>query len=357
MTSPATRRPAQRASNYVRLAVTVASLTAVGLACGSSGGNGDAIAAGSATAEAPPTTLDRLTAAYPDTPLDPSSEAWQMLLGDPGFETQAVAVVEFAALKESNGARADYDAYLEQFAPAVGQAGGAMLSINDILMPGLEGLESYEGGVSWVATFPSIAAYVEAMLDERAVTAAEQRRNAIEEAQVLMGPNLVPDVILQLPPNEPVSDFPSDRVKGKSVDQIVAELLAVYPSGGADPTESTLRAMIEYDGFADQGVHYINLYRFTERGEASLGEYNAAALPAVLAHGGRPKVLANVTHNLVGPTAWDRFIFVSWPSFAVFTDLRLDPTYIEAQKDRVVSAEQYGNLITIARAISLERAE
>jgi hypothetical protein len=31
-------------------------------------------------------------------------------------------------------------------------------------------------------------------------------------------------------------------------------------------------------------------------------------------------------------------------------DLRLDPVYLEAQKSRVVSANQYGNLVTVARA-------
>jgi uncharacterized protein (DUF1330 family) len=354
MTPVVQRRSISRASDYLWRAATLVSLTAVALACGGSSDDSESRVAPTATA-APATMIDRLVAAYSDESLDPSAAAWQNLLEDPGFETQPVAVVEFVSLKE--GARADYDAYLQQFVPAIEQAGGAMLSINDILMPGLEGLESYEGGVSLVATFPTIAAYVEAMLDARVVEAAHKRRGAIDEAQVLMGPNLVPDVILQLPPNEPASDFPSDRVTGKSTDQIVDELLTVYPSGGADPTEETLRRMIEFEGFADQRVQYINLYRFTEGGEASLGEYNAAALPAVLAHGGRPKVLANVTHHLVGPTAWDRFIFVSWPSFAVFTDLRLDPTYIEAQKDRVVSAEQYGNLITVARPLSVERAE
>jgi hypothetical protein len=68
-------------------------------------------------------------------------------------------------------------------------------------------------------------------------------------------------------------------------------------------------------------------------------------------------VLANVTHHLVGPTEWSRFIFVSWPSFAVFTDLRLDPTYVEAQRDRVVSAEEYGNLVNIARADRKEQKQ
>jgi uncharacterized protein (DUF1330 family) len=142
-------------------------------------------------------------------------------------------------------------------------------------------------------------------------------------------------------------------VIGKSQEQIVADLLAVYPSGGADPTESTLESIVDYDGFADQRVYFINLYAFNDTpdgGAAALGEYNAEALPVVLAHGGRPKVLADVSHHLVGPTAWDRFIFVSWPSLAVFMDLRLDPVYLEAQKSRVVSANQYGNLVTVSRA-------
>ena len=89
-----------------------------------------------------------------------------------------------------------------------------------------------------------------------------------------------------------------------------------------------------------------------QRIDATALHRNAAALPVVLAHGARPKVLANVRHHLAGPIAWERFIFVAWPSFAVFTDLRLDPTYIEAQRDRVVSAEEYGNLVTIARSDS-----
>jgi hypothetical protein len=42
-------------------------------------------------------------------------------------------------------------------------------------------------------------------------------------------------------------------------------------------------------------------------------------------------------------------IFVRWPSLAVFTDLRLDPSYLEAQKHRVESAETYGNFVTIKR--------
>jgi hypothetical protein len=189
------------------------------------------------------------------------------------------------------------------------------------------------------------------MLDERTMAAAQARREAVAEAYVLAGPNMVPEAIVsQLPDNAPASNFPRDHVLQAPAEDIVEELLTVYPSGGADPTRETLEAMLAYEGFADQRVHFINLYRFTEGGAQSLTEYNAGAFPVVVAHGGRPKVLVDVTHRLVGPIEWDRFIFVSWASLATFTQLRLDPQYLEAQKDRVVSGEQYGNLINIARA-------
>jgi len=333
------------------VALLIAGL-ALGAACGGSpdAGNGDTdVASGTSTPDTR-TPLERLTAIYADPAVDPSAAAWEELLADPAFETQPVAVVEFVQLREDDGAKAAYDAYANAFAQATADAGGQMVSINDTLMPGLEGLEPYEGGVSWVATYPSMSAYVDAMLDPAVVAVAGKRREGVAEAQVLMGPDLLPEVIKQLGPNEPASDFPSDRVRGKTPEEVVADLLQIYPSGGADPTAEALLRMASFEGWTDQRVHYINLYRFTPGGEQSLSEYNAGALPVVLAHGGRPKVLVNVTHHLVGPIAWDRFIFVSWPSLAVFTDLRLDPTYVEAQKDRVASAEQYGNLITIARA-------
>jgi uncharacterized protein (DUF1330 family) len=298
----------------------------------------------------PSTPLGRLTAAYNDPALDPSPAAWEALLADEGFDTQPVAIVEFVQLKDDPRARANYDAFVDTFGGALFDNGGLIISVNDTLMPGLEGLEGYRGGVSWVAEAPSLSAFVDTMLNPRVVRDNESRRAAITKAQLLVGPNLLPDLIKQLGPNEPASDFPSGRVQGKTTEQIVSELSAIYPSGGADPSTETLTAIADYEGFEAQRVHFINLYRFkADGGEVALSEYNAAALPVVLAHGGRPKVLANVTHHLIGPTSWDRFIFVSWPSLAVFTDLRLDPAYVEAQKSRVVSAEEYGNLITIAR--------
>lgn len=350
------RRGTASLTHSTRAVVQLGTMIAAGLiasvACGGSlSDSGNTRATPTIDAQ-PATPLERLIAAYPDGTVDPSPDAWRALLADEGFATDPVAVVEFVRLRPGDDASASYDVFLDALIAAAGKNGGEILSVNDTLMPGLEGLEGYEGGVSWIASFPSIRAYVDVALDEGVIAAAEKRRESVAEAQVLVGPNLIPDRIRQLPPNEPASAFPSARVIGKSAAQIVDELLAIYPSGGADPTKRTLESMVAFEGFADQRVHFINLYRFNdapEGGAGALGEYNAAALPSVLAHGGRPKVLANVSHHLVGPTAWDRFIFVSWPSLAVFTDLRLEPAYIEAQKDRVVSGEQYGNLITIAR--------
>jgi uncharacterized protein (DUF1330 family) len=295
--------------------------------------------------------LDRLVAAYDDPSLDPSRSAWAKLLADPGFDSSPIAVTEFVRLAPEANAAASYDAWLDALSAAVGDGGGEMVGVHDVMFPGLDEPAGYGGGVAWVATFPSIRAYAAVMLDARVTGAAASRRAAVTAAQVLAGADRLPAAARLLPPNEPASAFPSDRVAGKSGAEIVDAMLQVYPAGGADPTRERLEAIVAHPGFADQRVHYLNLYEFNQDGgEVALNEYNAAAQPAVLAHGARPKVLANVTHHLVGPTPWSRFILVAWPSLAVFMDLRLDPTYIEAQKHRVVSASRYGNLMMISRA-------
>ncbi len=347
------RRFSDQPRRYAALLIIALVGLTFGLACTSSDDGADSTPIAPPVTATPATLIGQLTAAYADPVLDPLAAAWQALLDDPAFATAPVAIVEFARLRDDADATSNYDAFVAAFTDAIVKAGGTVLSQNDILFPGLEGLEGYADGVSWVAEVPSLSAYVDAMLDASVIAAAGKRRAAVSEAQVLVGPNLLPDVIKNLPPNEPASDFPSERVQGKTPQQIIDELLAIYPSGGADPTTETLRAMVEFEGFQTQRVHFINLYRFNNDpggGQTALNEYNAGALPFALAHGARPKVLANVTHHLVGPIAWDRFIFVSWPSLAVFTDLRLEPGYVEAQRSRVVSADQYGNLITIARA-------
>lgn len=294
--------------------------------------------------------LDELAAAHGDAALDPSRKAWERLLADPGFETSPIAVTEFVRFTDADPASAGYDTWLDAVSAATADAGGTIVGVHDIMFPGLDEPAGYGGGVAWVATYPTMRAYAEMMLDARVTRAAAARRTAIAAAQILAGPDLLPAAARLLPPNEPASAFPSGRVAGKSVSEIVDALLAVYPAGGADPTRQRLEAITSHPGFTHQRVHYLNLYAFKGGdGERELNEYNAAAQPAVLAHGARPKVLANVTHHLAGPTAWGRFILVSWPSLAVFTDLRLDPVYIEAQKHRIVSASRYGNLMMIAR--------
>ena len=285
--------------------------------------------------------VDQLRDAYPDRSLDPRPARWRELVADDAFDTEPIAVVEFVRLLPRRRAKALYDTYVEALAEATTRHEGTMLSVNDTLMPGLEELKGYDNGTSWVAEFPSRRAYVETVLDPRVVTAAKARRRALAEAQLMIGIDALPEAITQLPPNEPASAFPSDLVTGKRPEQIVEDLLAVYPSGGADPTEKTLNAIVRWKGFADPRVHFINLYQY--------GDAAGAALPAVLAHGARPQVLMDVAHHLVGPVEWNRVIFVSWPSFAVFFDLRLDPVYIHAQQSRLVAAERYGNLITVAR--------
>jgi uncharacterized protein (DUF1330 family) len=58
---------------------------------------------------------------------------------------------------------------------------------------------------------------------------------------------------------------------------------------------------------------------------------------------------ATVEHRITNTITWSRVIFVCWPSLTVFTDMRLDPDYIEAQKHRVESAESHSNLVTLKR--------
>jgi uncharacterized protein (DUF1330 family) len=153
----------------------------------------------------------------------------------------------------------------------------------------------------------------------------------------------------------PASDFPTPHVDGKTPEQLVDELLTIYPDGGADPSRAQLETMMRFPGFRDQPVHYINLYAFGDgsdpavKGAEAHDAYNWAAMPSTQAHGARPFLRAEIEHRLVSAIPWSRVIFVRWPSLAVFTDLRLDPGYIEAQKHRVESAETYGNFVTIKR--------
>ena len=48
---------------------------------------------------------------------------------------------------------------------------------------------------------------------------------------------------------------------GKSLAQIIAALLAVYPDGGADPSLQQLEVMMHYPRCRESPVHYVNLQR------------------------------------------------------------------------------------------------
>lgn len=110
--------------------------------------------------------------------------------------------------------------------------------------------------------------------------------------------------------------------------------------------------MLNFEGYADQPVKYLNLYDWGSYGEAGAeahDAYNQAAQEDVFAHGTNVMARVDIEQNLVGPYHWDRLIIPRWPSFEVFTDLRLTPSYIESQAFRVESADIYGNYMTIAR--------
>ena len=97
----------------------------------------------------------------------------------------------------------------------------------------------------------------------------------------------------------------------KTPTTVLERLIAAYPDGNVDPSAPAWTALLADEGFDTKPVAIVEFVRLRPEADAA----------------------AN---------------YVSWPSFAVFTDLRLEPGYIEAQKSRVMSADQYGNLITIA---------
>ena len=284
--------------------------------------------------------------------------AWDDLIARAAVDGSPITVVEIARLRPD--ARSRHDRYLEAISGATKEAGGGLLAVTDIFEPGTGDLLSYmdyAGGVAALLTFPSRRAYLAALASEAWQAGLDDRRAAVAEAIVLVaGENSIPPTFRALLGEpRPASAFATPHVDGNSPEQIVDALLSGYPDGGADPSRSQLEIMVRFPGFREQTVHYINLYAFGDghdpavKGAAAHDAYNAAAMQPVLAHGAYPLLRATVAHRLVSDIAWSRIVFVRWPSLAVFTDARLDPTYIEAQKLRVESAEVYGNFVTIAR--------
>ncbi len=306
------------------------------------------------------TAADRehIVATYALPPAGPNSAVWDELIARAASDDAQITVIEIARLR--NGSQPQGDAYLAAIVAATEQVGGTPLAVVDILEPGVGDLLSemaYAGGVASLLTFPSRAAYLSALLSAAWQAGLAARRDSVADAIVLVaGENTIPPMArAMLGEPRSAAEFPTPRIDGKTPAQIVADLLALYPDGGADPSREQLEVMVNFPGFRDQPVHYVNLYAFGDgddpavKGSAAHDAYNMAALATVRAHGGYPLLRAEVAHWTVGAIPWNRVLFVRWPSLAVFTDMRLEPEYIAAQQHRVESAETYGNFITIKR--------
>jgi uncharacterized protein (DUF1330 family) len=284
---------------------------------------------------------------------------WDAFLARAGTaEDGPVTVIEIDRLRD--GQRPRHDSYVAAITAAARGEGGEPLAVVDVVTPGTGDLVSYEGyagGVAVLLTFPSRAAFLAALASETWRAGSVARSDAVGEAIIFVaGANSIPPAMAAML-GEPrmAASVPTPRVDGKTPDQLVDELLAIYPDGGADPSRAQLERMTRFPGFRDQPVHYINLYAFGSgddpavKGAAAHDAYNQAALQSVLPHGAYPLYRADVELRIASEIPWSRVIFVRWPSLAVFTDLRLDPDYVVAQRHRVESAETYGNFVTIKR--------
>lgn len=283
---------------------------------------------------------------------------WDDVLARAAEDDGPITVIEIARLHPV--AHSAFERYLASTEAATAAAGGERLAVCDIVEPGVGDLlayMNYAGGVATLLAFPSRAAWLAALRSDAWQAGLAARREAVAEAVVLVaGENGIPPMFRSMM-GEPkmATDIPTPRVDGKSPEALVDDLLRAYPDGGADPSREQLEVMMHFPGFREQPVHYINLYAFGEgddpavKGAAAHDAYNAAAMQPVLEHGGYPLLRATVEHRIASEIPWSRVVFVRWPSLAVFTDMRLEPSYIEAQRHRVESAETYGNFVTVKR--------
>ncbi len=303
---------------------------------------------------------ERIEGAYRLNTGGADAAAWDGLLGRTAEDEDdaPITVIEIARLLPD--ARERHDGYVGAVVSATEAAGGSAIAVTDILEPGVGDLLSYmdyAGGVALLLGFPSRGAYLAALLSDSWQAGLEARRASVADAVVLVaGEDTIPPLARTML-GEPrmASAFATPRVDGKSPEEIVDALLAVYPDGGADPSRAQLEVMMRFPGFRETPMHYINLYAFGDgddpevKGAEAHDAYNAAAMQTVGAHGGYPLLRAAVEHRIVSAIPWSRVIFVRWPSLAVFTEMRLEPEYIEAQRHRVESAERYGNFVTVRR--------
>ncbi len=304
--------------------------------------------------------LAELTAVYNDPVLDPSAEAWAALVAHPNYAEGAIVYLEIAAMTPdltTEAAHAQYQAYLDAVSSEIGNVGGQIILTYDIRSSGTGDLavregERYVDGVAFSARLPSRAALVALLLSEPVVAAHEARSAALAEVQMMLGTDHLPALMASMPKDVDAASIDTPYVDGKTAAQILEELMAIYPDGGADPTYAMLEELLNSEEYATEPLYYINLYdwgSYGEEGAAAHDRYNQQAQDEVFAHGVRVYARVDIEQNLVGPYHWDRLILPRWPSFEVFTDLRLAPSYVEAQLSRLVSADIYGNYIAHAR--------
>ncbi|MFM9105343.1 MAG: hypothetical protein ACKOWF_01430 [Chloroflexota bacterium] len=298
---------------------------------------------------------ERLTIAerYSHTRLDPTPAQWQEVFRAMDAGDSQIHVIEASKPRPGHGA-----AYLATRLgrnEAAIRNGGTPIALNRILQPGTGDMlpwMSWAGGLLSIVAYPSRAAWLRTLLEPESLAANARREDLIEEVMLLVaGADTIPGKARRLlgKPKPPTA-FRTPRIDGKRTEQIVDDLLAIYPDGGADPSRAQLERMMTDPRFRTEPVFYLNLYDFGDGtqagGEAEHRAYNTSAFSSVRANGAMPIFRTPVVHALVSPVNWDLAVFVRWPSMAVFTDLRLNPEYVKAQEHRAASAVFYGNFMT-----------
>ncbi len=304
--------------------------------------------------------FEQVAQAYTHPSFDPDESAWREVHDHGAFETLEIYVVELAKLRPGEGAKKQYDAYLNAILPGIESVGGKVVKVNDILTPGVGDVEDFNcaGGTASIVHYPSRADYMTALLTDEYQAASQLRHEALADVlSFVTGPNVIPmEARFNLnQTGKLASEIPTPNVDGKSPEQLVEELLAFYPDGGGDPTRGQLETETTYQGFRTEPIYFFNLYDFgagaeaVENGTAHHQAYFQGAVPYTRARGARPFIRAQVQHNLLGEIDWDVFILVGWPSLSMVIDLRLDPGYQEVQKHRVQIGEHSGNFVAIDR--------
>lgn len=301
---------------------------------------------------------------YSHSTLHPSAAKWSEVFAAMDAGDGPIHVIE--ASKVRPGRTAEYIDGLLARNIAAARHGGTALALNEILQPGTGDMlpwMSYAGGVLSVVAYPSRAAWLATLMDADALAANQRRESLVEEVVLLVaGEDTIPAkarALLGKP--KPPTAFKTPRIDGKSPTQIVDDLLAVYPDGGADPSRAQLDRMMTDSRFRTDPVFYLNLYDFGDGSSAAGGEsehraYNLSAFNSARGNGGMPMFRAPIVHTLISSVPWDLAVLVRWPSMAVFTDLRLNPEYIKAQEHRAAAAVFYGNFMTFPVAVDAKGA-